>query len=183
MRWEDDDRQYRVRLARGVARQLVTKHRLSIPIDVEGFCRKVAGIEIYFEEGIDERVSAVLRRDLGAILVNANKPRVHTRFSIAHELGHWYLHSDSAVMGERTVPLAVINEALDVEANAFAAEFLMPATAVRELVRVGVADLPALAARFEVSQEAMWYRLNELRLARSVRPSARGNGGSPGFVT
>jgi Zn-dependent peptidase ImmA (M78 family) len=178
-----DYRQYRLRLARAVARRLVLEHRLSVPIDVEAFCKNVAGLEIYFDPGMDDRVSAVLRRDLRAVLVNANKARVHQRFSIAHELGHWYLHSDSSVANERTVPLAAINELLDAEANAFAAEFLMPAAAVHEFVRAGVADLPALAVRFEVSQGAMWYRLKELRLAHRVRPRAISNGSPRGVVT
>ncbi|MEW6772072.1 MAG: ImmA/IrrE family metallo-endopeptidase [Bacillota bacterium] len=163
----EEDRSYRLTMARAVATRFIATYKLVPPIDVERFCIEVAGLHVYYDEMEDE-FCAILRRDLMAILVNQKHPRVRQRFSIAHELGHWYLHRDEAVMAERTATLKTINKLLDEEANSFAAEFLMPSRFVRAQVRLGMVNLDTLARYFEVSREAMWYQLNHLRLASKI---------------
>jgi Zn-dependent peptidase ImmA (M78 family) len=51
------------------------------------------------------------------------------------------------------------------EANEFAAELLMPESFLRaDLPQYGL-DVPALAKRYRVSEQAMWIQLMDLELA------------------
>lgn len=52
----------------------------------------------------------------------------------------------------------------EIEANTFAAELLMPAVMIEQAVERYGKDIPALAEHFDVSQQAMRYRLEKLML-------------------
>jgi len=53
----------------------------------------------------------------------------------------------------------------EVEANRFAAELLMPRRMIIDaIVRSGAAEASELARQFKVSEEAMTYRLADIRL-------------------
>lgn len=58
----------------------------------------------------------------------------------------------------------------EVEANAFAAELLMPAHLIEQAVEHYGKDIPALADLFEVSRQAMQYRLEKLLLLPRFGP-------------
>jgi len=86
------------------------------------------------------------------------------RFTIAHEIGHFVLHPERC----RPERGGAVNEAgrmEEREADAFAAELLMPEHLVREAVREQGLDVARLADRFEVSRKAMQTRLRGLGLA------------------
>jgi hypothetical protein len=86
------------------------------------------------------------------------------RFTIAHEIGHFVLHPGRC----RPERGGLVNEAMraeEREADAFAAELLMPEHLVRQAVREQGADPIVLAERFQVSVKAMQVRLHRLRLA------------------
>lgn len=92
------------------------------------------------------RPIVVLTADKGSTL--------RTRFTAAHELAHLLLHTE-------VVPGDISHER---EANAFAAEFLMPAAEiVTELpTRVDLSALLRLQQRWGVSVTALLYRCREL---------------------
>ena len=91
--------------------------------------------------------------------------RPRRRFTLAHEVGHWicqalegheapvYCRSEDVGVGE--------DKQLEREANVFAAELLMPEPAVREVFAGSAA---ARAETFDVSEEAMHWRLYSLKL-------------------
>jgi len=82
-----------------------------------------------------------------------------TRFTLAHELGHVALHADELV--ELDVTADPDHDArLEAEANAFAAELLVPAQALRRLTRARADDI---ALRFGVSVPMAQRRLDEAR--------------------
>jgi hypothetical protein len=87
----------------------------------------------------------------------------NNRFSIAHELGHYVLHSQ---LGQ--IPLVAkrsrLNERAEWEANWFAASLLMPETEFRKEHAVNP-DPWYLASRFLVSPEAAKVRKKTLKLA------------------
>lgn len=58
----------------------------------------------------------------------------------------------------------------EVEANTFAAELLMPARLVEHAVERYGKDIPALAELFDVSRQAMQYRLEKLLLLPRAGP-------------
>jgi DNA helicase-2/ATP-dependent DNA helicase PcrA len=58
----------------------------------------------------------------------------------------------------------------EIEANAFAAELLMPASLVEQAVERYGKDVPALAELFDVSRQAMQFRLEKLLLIPRAGP-------------
>lgn len=158
------------------ARRLLARLQIDTPpVPVDRLAAEV-GAQIV-EERMDRRMSGLLYREPDRVLIGVNEthPLVRQRFTIAHELGHFVLHPGRQIfLDERvnfrdeTSSLAVDRE--EIQANAFAAELLMPADFVLEecrrasasggLARAGfVADLAAI---FDVSTEAMGHRLTNL---------------------
>ncbi len=88
------------------------------------------------------------------VLASDNPDVYRHRFTAAHELGHLVLHGEAQ-------PGDVRHER---EANAFAAEFLMPASRLKSAIprRVDFARLVALQRQWGVSVEALLYRGREL---------------------
>jgi len=119
---------------------------------------------------------AVLDREALCIWHNADLPPETTRFHLAHELAHWYLHDESTACHEADFAPDPVAEPLpfgqdsvsgyspaqrrEVEANVFAAEFLLPApllgdaflngqTAEEVAAAVGVSEAAALGQMTE----------------------------------
>lgn len=123
--------------------------------------------------------------------INALHSKTRQRFTIAHELGHLQLHSDAPLHVDRNFRVHLRDErssqAIDqseIEANAFAAELLMPADMIkRDLNGQEVVDyeddelIRGLAENYRVSLQAMIFRLTNLgyidRLTEASNEQAR----------
>jgi len=82
--------------------------------------------------------------------VSTTAPGDRLRFNLAHELGHIIMHSAPAPGQED-------------EANAFAAEFLMPAKEIQpQLRKLDMAKLADLKRHWKVSMQALIYRARTL---------------------
>lgn len=154
----------------------------SLPVPVEDIASRL-GVPIVVES-LDRNVSGLLFRqgDSRAIGVNAAHPMVRQRFTIAHELGHLRLHPgkelflDHVRVNLRDVASSLGTDRQEREANAFAAALLMPQAEVRSEVRRvldrgGLADsrlIADLALLFDVSEQAMDFRLVNLGLRRQI---------------
>ncbi len=114
--------------------------------------RGIIVARIHEVDSIDAFSSALAGRPVIALTHKGNPLR--RRFSVAHELGHLLLHPEPAPGSSQH----------EKEANAFAAEFLMPATEIRDLLprRAGIAALKDLADTYGVSVSALAYRGNDL---------------------
>jgi hypothetical protein len=88
------------------------------------------------------------------------------RFTIAHELGHWYLHAEGGAEFARFCRDAdlLAERHMEGEANAFAAALLTPEPILREQAQATGLNLPLLARRFDVSLPALRLRLLKLDL-------------------
>ena len=88
------------------------------------------------------------------VFLNTLKTSESSRFDAAHELGHLVLHQDGRVTGRQA----------EDEANAFASEFLMPATDMRSHRRsyYSIDQMIQLKRRWKVSLSALNYRLHKL---------------------
>ncbi|WP_061232542.1 ImmA/IrrE family metallo-endopeptidase [Leptospira noguchii] len=83
------------------------------------------------------------------------------RFTIAHELGHYFLHSDQ---GETPIQVERNgSDRLEWEANWFAAAFLMPESEVKTSWEK-YKNISVLSTYFQVSYSAMSVRLQNLSL-------------------
>ena len=105
-----------------------------------------------------------------AVGVNEQHPYVRQRFTTAHELGHFVFDSerdlfiDFATSGAAALEEDGKHTWLERKANQFAADLLMPREWVRGDVRAEGPDLTLLAKRYEVSEQALWFRLLNLKL-------------------
>lgn len=102
------------------------------------------------------------------ILLNASEPEVRRRFSAIHELKHVLDHPHAELLYPG-VPGMSSAERQEQIADAFAACVLMPRMWVKRAWRSGVQDAADLARLFQVSREAMHYRLISLGLAERTR--------------
>lgn len=100
--------------------------------------------------------------------VNSTHHENRQRFTIAHEIGHYILHSEEILHydGKQDVEILFradnISNLNEIEANYFAAELLMPENKISKLINEGVESISELASTFEVSEDAMRYRLINL---------------------
>ncbi|HYK94356.1 MAG TPA: ImmA/IrrE family metallo-endopeptidase [Candidatus Dormibacteraeota bacterium] len=140
------------------------------------------GVQVVTKALADDVSGLLIRPETGApaIVVNKAHPKVRQRFTIAHELGHLVLHKGRPVVVDhvrlnlRDARSRAAVDVEEIEANAFAAELLMPrALIVAELNRASArsdsARLAAdLAEGFGVSKEAAEYRLINLGISGQV---------------
>jgi Zn-dependent peptidase ImmA (M78 family) len=109
----------------------------------------------------------------GMILVNSNSSEERKRFSIGHELGHYLnpWHKPTNPQGFRCSSRDMSAERfrkgdravqMEVEANEFASELLMPKEQVRIFIKrrpgLDIDHIIAMAKRFQVSREAAGRR-------------------------
>ena len=95
------------------------------------------------------------------IFVNPSIPQDRLRFTLMHELGHLILH-------QRAFDIA-FNESIEDEADAFAAEFLMPATSIRkELRQLNIQRLFGLKRKWRTSMQSLLARAEQLE---TIKPT------------
>ena len=167
------------------ARRLLAEHPdlERAPVDVEALAGRL-GIRLREVEMDDETSGMLIVKSNGAsaIAVNQEHHPHRKRFTVAHELGHWAMHIsagterhfvDHLVVKRRDRRASQGTEREEVEANAFAAELLMPTRLVRKAFPGSTAvnawdlhegRLRRLARRFRVSDQAMSIRLVALGL-------------------
>ena len=139
---------------------------------------KKLGVRVYDTQFADAATSGIFRRGEDGVFeihLDRHSSPKRVRFTAAHELGHWRLHReevgaviDSDVNMYRRRPAgdssAGAERSREFQANMFAVEFLMPAEKVAGAYAL-TKDIATLARLFDVSQEAMGYRIDELSLA------------------
>ncbi|HSK74450.1 MAG TPA: ImmA/IrrE family metallo-endopeptidase [Pyrinomonadaceae bacterium] len=155
---------------------LVDSDLYSVPVDLVKLANQ-NGVGIYNAKFSEDNISAMLakRGDNVTMLINQSDYPNRKRFSIAHELGHHFLHlfEDGEIIDTEVdlfrfetteTELESYKKRREVQANQFAAALLMPADLLRKYFYEKTSDLAALAEIFKVSEEAMGYRLNQLGL-------------------
>ena len=149
---------------------LVAFNAKVIPVPIEEIVSKL-GIKI--SRGPSREFSGLLIRKDGSALIGVNNSEapVRQRFTIAHELGHYYLHPQKDTFVDyRDNKKEIVSTPREREADMFAAALLMPRDQIekdfRVLAKKGFAedDLEKLAARYQVSGKAMKLRLWNLNL-------------------
>jgi Zn-dependent peptidase ImmA (M78 family) len=163
--------------AKRLARELVRKVGEQLPVDVYVIAR-ACGVDVR-QLPMEDSVSGVLvlKDGQAAIGVNEAHHPNRQRFSIAHELGHYLLHRNSSDLFVDAAPIFFRDdrssdgtERQEIQANAFAAELLMP----EDMLRAQLTNRPLdvfddiamrqLAVRFGVSVQALSIRLTRLGL-------------------
>ncbi len=123
-------------------------------------------------------ISGLFYTENGKSIIGGNSLHspVRQRFTVAHEIGHYYLKHKGDFFVDRRILFRSenskdINPKEEIEANAFAASLLMPEEMVmNEIMKNELWDSDAdtvvhkLATIFEVSTQAMEIRLQNLGL-------------------
>lgn len=148
---------------------------LEPPIDVYELARN-NGIEI-IEQLFPNNYKNVsgfinIEDDHPVMYVNANDSQNRRKFTVAHELGHWILHEilireDPKKAVLLRVALGANTDILEKEANAFAAELLVPMDIFSKLKNNK--SVKQLAELFQVSTDVIGYREITLRNATNSK--------------
>jgi hypothetical protein len=155
-----------------------------LPVPVEEIADSLARLRVDVRENLASVPGApqdavglsgmLLCRPTMTIYVNAveaHRSPGRARFTVAHELGHWYLHAQNADGQNfqrfcRGPDLRAQNHQ-EGEANRFAASLLMPEELLGEQAAAAHFNVALLAKRFDVSLGAMQLRLRTLTLLPS----------------
>ncbi|MGB0679804.1 MAG: ImmA/IrrE family metallo-endopeptidase [Polyangiales bacterium] len=126
------------------------------------------GIELHMvtHPGWDGAVKSSPER--AAIWLDAGKPRVRRRFTLAHELGHLMLHPLGEEFRDLADPTRPTHSYREKQANRFAAELLMPSWMLPPYVEAADGKINVLAQIFQVSTAAMTIRLETLHGPRTL---------------
>jgi len=143
-------------------------------IRVESFAAKL-GAEI-IEAPLDGASAQLIHNGKRAVIMVSDRivDPLARRFSIAHELGHFVMRHPSRPASELCTPYAsrlkrAGSRDYEAEANAFAAELLMPTTLVRAVCEVSPVDLTVprkISREYDVSILASAIRFTELASER-----------------
>lgn len=168
-RMEIDDAGANIRnLANAITKQLVDENK---PVPVREIALAIDIHEIREEmlEGLDGCLVVTEAKAEGLILLNKNQTEARKRYTIAHEIGHYVnpMHRSSSPEGFRCSRNdMLVNHAspgdphakMELEANQFAAELLMPDLWVRRFLRsksgIDIDHIVLMSTHFQVSKEA-----------------------------
>lgn len=151
------------------ANGLLSPFAISEPsqIDLEAIAR--SRDVLVYDSDLNGAEARLIRhhRNAGIIRIRPNIKEIgRRRFTLAHELGHWELHaeySQSNVCSESDIA-DYRNSKLEIEANFFASELLMPTDLFRmrcESDEPDVLRIREIAEEFRVSQTAAAIRFVE----------------------
>lgn len=170
----------RFREARQQAQAILAKFNIKEPpVDTYEIAKRLQ-IDVVDYPAPDDSLSGfVLRKDdktgRPLIAVNEVHSEVRRRFTVAHELGHLFLHQlgsglhvDQTLIAFRNHISETATDEREIEANQFAAELLMPTDWLKKEIQNAGVDLmnesliSNFAKRYNVSIPAMSIRLAKL---------------------
>ncbi|WP_406442505.1 ImmA/IrrE family metallo-endopeptidase [Streptomyces sp. NBC_00631] len=161
--------------ADAAAKALLEKFSLDKPpIDPYGLAKQLGATVV--PQNLASDVSGMLLRNDGQQVIGINQTHTKNRrkFTVAHELGHLLLHRGRPLILDSDLRInyrdsvsSMATDREEIEANRFAAALLAPEAMVRaSAARVSApsADdlVDALAREFEISAQAMSFRLMNL---------------------
>lgn len=143
-----------------------------VPVDVISIAKNY-GIKAYSAE-LNNEVSGAIKYDDKSkkfeIIVNKNNPGVRQRFTIAHELGHYFLHRD--ILKNSDIHIDTLYRVVtqmdhqtkeqEKEVDYFAGALLMNRKVIEKLIENY--SIEEMAQIFDVSYSAMTVRLDILGL-------------------
>ncbi len=143
---------------------------LKIPVDVIKIADDL-GIDIY-ETELKNEISGAISYDSKkkkfSILLNKQNPNKRKRFTIAHELGHYFLHKNILENDEVHIDIMYRDNSKDYEekkVDYFAGALLMNKMLLEKFYNQ-TDSITELSEIFDVSESAMTVRLNILGLLK-----------------
>lgn len=145
--------------------KVIKRHQLKPPVQTVPIANDL-GLEVFRSRpGVWQREwSGLIKKESGGkfnIYVNGDHHVRRRRFTIAHEIAHFILHKDLIGSGVTDDALyrSGLTSAVETQANALAANILMPWHLIDIELNKGVADIVSLAKIFNVSKSSMSIRM------------------------
>lgn len=122
-----------------LAQRVLKKHSLSLPIKIYSLLQSYAtvifdSIPIASVYGVAVNIKVPGKTPI--VIINQDTTDTRQRFTMAHELGHLVIPWHTGIKiddGESSITSEVSYSRLEMEANRFAAELLMPSTYIRSI--------------------------------------------------
>ncbi|WP_334085047.1 ImmA/IrrE family metallo-endopeptidase [Helicobacter typhlonius] len=138
------------------------------PFDIFSYIKTLDSIRL-LDEYLENDISGIIEKFTHYYQITLNKyhSNLRRRFTLAHELGHFLLHKqylennkkiEDAILFRRQSNINCI----ELEANEFAAELLMPKDDFEKEVKNGNNTIEKLSSCFQVSFAAVKYRAFKL---------------------
>ena len=151
------------------------------PVPVDKIADLYLDLSILYED-LDEETSGSINLNTGLITINQNDPLRRQRFFLGHEVGHYRLHRGEFDFQTLLLPIFAEESTIicrkddssrrETEANVFSASLIMPRTLIDPIFQSEKRRTPKniaeqviiriLADKFQVSRDAMRYRLQNL---------------------
>lgn len=98
------------------------------------------------------------------MIINIKHSKTRQRFTMGHELGHYVYHrrETSQFVDTLFYRQNQLKSSIEYMADEFASLILMPEALVKSSIEKGINSVAKLASTFNVSSEAMTYRLQNL---------------------
>lgn len=144
--------------------------------NLEQICKfNSIGIELSeFEDGFSGTL--IIKDSIPKIFINSSHHENRQRFTLAHEIGHYYLHrnledifidtdKNSIFQMNRSNDIKNINYLREIEANKFASSLLIPKSKLESIIKNEILTdefIENLSKKFKVSVQAMSIRLSKL---------------------
>jgi Zn-dependent peptidase ImmA (M78 family) len=147
--------------------EIVGDFMTSAPVDVVGLA-KALGLAVSYRPFPDNISGEIVceRSGVCQIRVNSLHPSTRQRFTIAHEIAHYVLHRN--LIGDGIVDSGLyrsrLTDAVERQANRYAAEILMPWRLVVDKISAGCTDATSMARAFGVSTAVSEIRLKEFAI-------------------
>lgn len=134
---------------------------LEAPIDLDALAEALG---LVVQEAAIEGCEGCLVTDdeIGAIVIDTRMPNHHRkRFTLAHEIAHFLLHVDLALIRDTHDTLSDYVTQIELEANIMAGRLLVPPSLLgaREATEPGFATAERLSDRFDISLQAAFRRI------------------------
>lgn len=164
-------------------KSIIDQYKSDLPVRV-GTLAQDLGITVIATKELPEGISGSFSKEDGnyVVYVDASHPVVRQRFTIAHELGHFYKHRNELESGQEILNPSKKEEVVmqrpnrsshtiedpaarqkEIEADEFAAELLMPEQKFKEIWRRST-KLREVADYFQVSPIAANIRAMNLKI-------------------
>lgn len=142
----------------------------SVPVNIVEVAKKA---DVLIKRAPSKKFSGLLYRkgNIAFMAISNSEPLVRQRFTIAHELGHFFMHPNKDTFIKFRDNKKNISRGIrEIHANQFAAALLMPRKFIEKDVKnfkdIGLTseEIKFLAKKYQVSEEAMNFRLINLNL-------------------
>ncbi|TCK65831.1 ImmA/IrrE family metallo-endopeptidase [Curtobacterium sp. PhB136] len=147
------------------------------PVDIFDVIRRV-GVWLVFQP-MDKLLGVTLSAGAGGIIITTQRDVSMQRFTAAHELGHLALHGEEDTWDFEQDVEATSTSAKELEANVFAASFLLPRSLLNQRLRdYGIrrdAEVPAAVVYLISRDLGLSYAATASRIAevKNLAPRAR----------